>query len=101
MGLIQKFNREDNVKNINWKLSVIHETNEDSSLLNRIRSNISVLQPVKLELAIELGTAAEPIFITPNINVIVHKNPSLRRTTITTHNYGATISGITATHHDT
>ncbi|CAG8796622.1 39532_t:CDS:2 [Gigaspora margarita] len=101
MGLMQKFNREDNVKNINWKLCEIHETNEDSSLLNRIRSNISVLRPVKLELAIELGTAAEPIFITPNINVIVHKNPSLRRTTITTHNYGATLSGITASHHDT
>ncbi|RIB19306.1 hypothetical protein C2G38_2245219 [Gigaspora rosea] len=101
MGLMQKFNREDNVKNINWKMSEIHETNEGTSLLNRFRSNISVLRPVKLELAIELGTAAEPIFITPNINVIVHKNPSLRRTTITTHNYGATLSGITASHHDT
>ncbi|CAG8735146.1 5830_t:CDS:1, partial [Racocetra fulgida] len=48
------------------------------------------------EIFIELGTAGEPIFITPNINVIVHKNPSLRRATITTPNYGATLSGITA-----
>ncbi|CAG8741999.1 3155_t:CDS:2, partial [Cetraspora pellucida] len=101
MGLTQKFNREDNVKNINWKLNVVKETNEGDSLLYRVGTTMSVLQPVKLELFIELGTAAEPMFITPNINVIVHKNPSLRRATITTHNYGATLSGITASHHDT